>query len=118
MAASRSPRARLLHIRDEIDGVAAAVKGLTFEQYRTSYLHRRTVERAAQIISEAVKALPRDLLARYGDVPWASIIGIGNLLRHEYQRLDDFQLWEIATVHLPELEPVIKRMIEELDGPP
>jgi uncharacterized protein with HEPN domain len=116
MAASRSPRARLLHIRDEIVGVAAAVKGLTFEQYQASYLHRRTVERAAEIISEAAKALPRDLLARHGDVPWVSIIGIGNILRHEYQRLDDLQLWEIATVHLPALEPVIEQMIAELDG--
>nr|WP_249146256.1 HepT-like ribonuclease domain-containing protein [Bradyrhizobium diazoefficiens] len=38
------------------------------------------------------------------------------MLRHEYQRLDDFQLWEIATVHLPALGPVIERMIAELDG--
>lgn len=117
MAASRSPRARLLHIRDEIEGVAAAIEGLTFEQYRSSYLHRRTVERAAQIVSEAAKALPPDLLARYSDVPWTSIIGIGNILRHEYQRLDDAQLWEIATVHLPALEPAIKLMITELDKP-
>jgi uncharacterized protein with HEPN domain len=50
MAASRSPRARLLHIRDEIEGVAATIKGLTFEQYRESYLHRRAIERAAQIV--------------------------------------------------------------------
>lgn len=117
MAASRIPRARLLHIRDEIEGVAAAIKGLTFEQYRASYLHRRTVERAAQIVSEAAKALPRDFLVRYSDVPWTSIIGIGNILRHEYQRLDDAQLWEIATVHLPALEPVVKLMIAELDKP-
>jgi uncharacterized protein with HEPN domain len=49
-------------------------------------------------------------------VPWTSIIGIGNILRHEYQRLDDAQLWEIATVHLPALEPVIERMLAEFDG--
>jgi uncharacterized protein with HEPN domain len=114
MAASKSPRARLLHIRDEIEGVAAVVKGLSFEQYQGSYIHRRAIERAAQIISEAAKALPRDLLARHSDAPWTSIIGIGNVLRHEYQRLEDGQLWEIATVHLPALEPIVRRMIAEL----
>jgi uncharacterized protein with HEPN domain len=61
MAASKSPRARLLHIRDEIEGVAAAIKNLSFDQYRASYIHRRAVERAAQIISEAAKALPQGL---------------------------------------------------------
>jgi hypothetical protein len=45
MAASKSPRARLLHIRDEIDGVAMIVRGLSFAQYQGSYLHRRAVER-------------------------------------------------------------------------
>ncbi|MBR0966656.1 DUF86 domain-containing protein [Bradyrhizobium diazoefficiens] len=45
------------------------------------------------------------------------MIGIGKILRHEYQRLDDAQLWEIATVHLPALEPVVEHMIAELDKP-
>jgi len=113
--ASKSPRARLLHIRDEIEGVGLTVRGLSFAQYQDSYMHRRAVERAAQIVSEAARALPPDILARYADAPWSSIIGIGNILRHEYQRLDDKQLWEIATVHMPKLEPVVARMLAELD---
>lgn len=65
MAASKSPRARLLHIRDEIEGVAMIVRGLSFAQYQGSYMHRRAVERAVQIVSEAAKALPPDYLAKY-----------------------------------------------------
>ena len=114
MAPTKSPRARLLHIRDEIEGVAAVIKGVSFAQYQGSYIHRRAIERAAQIVSEAAKALPGDLLARHGDAPWTSIIGMGNVLRHEYQRLEDRQLWEVATVHLPALEPIVRRMIAEL----
>jgi uncharacterized protein with HEPN domain len=49
MVASKSPRARLLHIRDEIEGVAMIVRGLSFVQYQDSYMHRRAVERAVQI---------------------------------------------------------------------
>lgn len=116
MAASRNPRARLLHIRDEIAGVAATVRGLSFAEYQNSYIHRRAVERAVQIVSEAAKALPKDVLALHGNAPWASIIGIGNILRHEYQRLDDKQLWEIATVHLPKLEPVVLQMIAKAES--
>lgn len=113
MAASKSPRARLLHILDEIDGVAMTVRGLSFVQYQGSYMHRRAVERAAQIISEAAKALPPDFLAKYPNAPWSAIIGIGNILRHEYQRLDDKQLWEIATVHLSRLRPIVAQMLTE-----
>jgi uncharacterized protein with HEPN domain len=112
---SRSPRARLLHIRDEIESVSQVVRGLSFAQYRDSYVHRRVVERAAQIVSEAARSLPTDLLRRYGDAPWPSIIGIGNILRHEYQRIDDKPLWEVATVHMPQLAPVVARMLAELE---
>jgi uncharacterized protein with HEPN domain len=72
------------------------------------------VERAVQIVSEAAKALSADFLTKYPNVPWNAIIGIGNILRHEYQRLDDKQLWEIATVHLPKLQPIVAQMRTEL----
>jgi uncharacterized protein with HEPN domain len=75
MAAGKSLRARLLHIRDEIEGAALIVGDLSFAKYQGSYLHRRAVERAVQIVSEAAKALPRDYLAKYPNAPWNSIVG-------------------------------------------
>ena len=93
--------------------LASIISGVPFADYQKSYVLRRAVERALQIISEAARALPPDMLKRHGEVPWTAIIGIGNVLRHEYQRLDDRQLWEIATHHLPQLHPVVLRMIAE-----
>lgn len=114
MAASKNPRARLLHIRDEIEGVTATLHGVTFDAYLKSYAQRRAVERALQIVSEAARALPLELIARYPEAPWPKIISLGNVLRHEYQNLNDAQLWEVATVHLAALRPVILRMLEEI----
>jgi uncharacterized protein with HEPN domain len=65
-----------------------------FETYRESYGLRRITERAIQIVSEAARALPEGLRARYPEAPWVDIIGIGNPLRHEYHRIDDKVLWE------------------------
>ena len=115
MAATRSPRNRLVNIGDEIEGLSAAVKGVTFEQYRDSYTLRRVTERALQIISEAARALPNDLTARHPGAPGRAIIGIGNILRHEYQHLDDRRLWEVVTVHLPQLRKVVLAMLAELE---
>jgi uncharacterized protein with HEPN domain len=74
MAASKSPRLRLLHMRDEIESLSKELTGLRFEAYRESYSLRRTTERAIQIISEAARALPKDLRARYAETPWDDII--------------------------------------------
>lgn len=115
MAPSKSPRVRLFHIRDEIEGVAGALQGIAFAEYEKSYMLRRAVERALQIISEAARSLPSDLLTEHPAAPWRAIIGIGNVLRHEYQHLDDAQLWKIATVDLPELHAIILRMLVEFE---
>lgn len=114
MAASANPRARLEHILFHIRGVADTVGGIKFERYTSIYHMERTVERAVEIISEAVRALPNDLLAQYPEVEWTRIAGIGNILRHEYERVDPAIMWEIATVHLPQLETVIERMLADL----
>jgi uncharacterized protein with HEPN domain len=41
------------------------------------------------------------------------IIGIGNLLRHEYYRINARDMWEIVKMHLPELRPVIVKMLTD-----
>jgi uncharacterized protein with HEPN domain len=114
MAASANPRARLEHILFHIRGVADTLGGVRFETYTDVYHMERTVERAVQIISEAVRSLPPALTARYPQIEWVKIAGIGNVLRHEYERVDPQTMWEIATVKLPELQKVIERMLTEL----
>jgi uncharacterized protein with HEPN domain len=116
MAAATSPRVRLLHMRDEIESLSQELAGRGFETYRDSYALRRITERAIQIVSEAARALPEQLRARYPDAPWADIIAIGNPLRHEYHRIDDKVLWETATADLPKLQPLIQRMLAEFEG--
>jgi uncharacterized protein with HEPN domain len=115
MAASKSPLLRLLHMRDEIESLSHELAGVAFESYRESYGYRRITERAIQIVSEAARTLPAELRASYPDAPWTEIIAIGNPLRHEYHRIDDKVLWETATVDLPNLKPIILRMIAELE---
>ena len=60
------------------------------------------------------KPRKRCQLIFYPSAPWSATIGIGNILRHEYQRLDDTQPWEIVTIHLPKLQPIVAQMLTEL----
>lgn len=116
MAASQDPQLRLFHIRDEIEGVSDALAGTDYEAFRQSYALRRVAERALQIVSKAAKALPAELITRYPAAPWGAIIGIGNVLRHEYQYVDDRRLWEIVTVNLPEFGAVVRKMLADLEA--
>jgi len=115
MAATKSPRVRLLHIRDEIEDLTAALTDITFDAFCQDYTLRRATERALQIISEAAKALPEDVRRQSVEVPWTAIIGLGNVLRHDYQYIDERRLWDIATVHLPQLLTAVVRTLDKLE---
>jgi uncharacterized protein with HEPN domain len=70
-----------------------------------------------RIISEAIKALSPEILAQHREVDWPKLIGTGNLLRHEYCRVDPKIMWDIAIDRLPELRPVIEAMLTEAQQP-
>jgi len=117
MLSGKEPLVRLGHIIEQIDGIAIAIFDLTFDDVKGNFLYERAIERSIQIISEAAKELPEDLRLKYVGVQWKPIIRIGNLLRHEYYRISPTDMWEIATIHLPDLRPTIERMIADLTGP-
>ena len=48
---------------------------------------------------------------------WREIAGIGNLLRHEYGRVDDRIMWRVVQRYLPELKVVVADMLN-LQQPP
>lgn len=113
MAATRSPVVRLRHIQDEIKCLTSACAGVDYQSFASSYVLVRTTEHAILIIAEAVKALPPELTDRYPEIDWRAIRSMGNILRHEYERVETRILWKVLTENLPKLAPVIDRMIAD-----
>ena len=99
---------------DNIDGVLDMASGRPIPAILDSFIHVRATERAFQIISEAAKELPAGYREAEPRVPWRSIIGIGNLLRHEYYRIDPAVLADILTNELPMLRSADLRLMERV----
>jgi uncharacterized protein with HEPN domain len=55
-------------------------------------------------------------LRRSGSVPWRQIIGMRNIMVHEYFRIDPETVWTAVDVHLPSLETQVRAMLAELEG--
>jgi uncharacterized protein with HEPN domain len=104
---ARSLLPRLNDILRNIDFVASAIAGKTAKDVEDNMMLRLAVERAIEIISEAVRHIPDDELLAFPEVPWRNIRAIGNKLRHEYDRLDADIIWDVASKHLLDLRPVI-----------
>src|SRR3954464_10189347 len=99
-----------------LDAVAEMIAGMELDAYKADMRRRTAVERCIEIISEASRHIPEADKDRFPAVPWPDIAGIGNILRHEYQRVADPVIWHTATRSLPQLRPVITELIARVDG--
>jgi uncharacterized protein with HEPN domain len=109
----RSERVRLHDMLENIDTVIEMTAGVELGAYRGDIKLKRAVERCVEIISEASKRVSDSLKNQFADQPWPEIAAIGNLLRHDYERIDDLIMWKIARQSLPALRTVVVAMLKK-----
>lgn len=93
----------LVDISRSIDGIRNTVAHRNWDEVEDDWMRLRAVERGIEIISEASRRLPDNFKAMYPDIPWRQIAGIGNILRHEYGRVDIAVIANIVDAHLQPL---------------
>jgi uncharacterized protein with HEPN domain len=82
-----------IHILRDVLETIARVEGKTsgksYSEFMQDWEFQFVVQRAIEIISEAVRRIPDELKATRPEIDWRSIAAIGNVLRHEYHTISD-----------------------------
>ncbi|MGY3486036.1 uncharacterized protein with HEPN domain [Bradyrhizobium sp. USDA 4011] len=100
---------------ESIHGIEQALAGKSIRDYERSWLLRSAIERGIEVISEASRHLGSELKARHENVRWKDIAGIGNILRHEYQRVDATIVWKAVKDDLPPLKAALLALKASLE---
>ncbi len=108
----RDPKLRLEDMMEAIDGIEQTLAGADFDLFERSWSMQRAIERGLEIVSEASRGIDGEAKARFADVRWDQIAGIGNILRHEYHRVEPLIIWNITQTHLGALALAVRRMLE------
>jgi uncharacterized protein with HEPN domain len=106
--AASSLALRLADIIDAIEHIRSETAGVTLDAFEADWRKRWLVERGVEIVSEASRHLTDELKVRHPEIPWRKVAGIGNVLRHEYERIAPDVLWSVARDDLPPLEKVCR----------
>jgi uncharacterized protein with HEPN domain len=107
---TKDPRIFLDHIRESIALIEEYTKDISREQFSNSPQIQDAVMRRLEIIGEAVKNLPADFKIKHPAIPWKKIVGLRDILIHEYFGVDVTLLWNLIEKDLP----VFKQQISGL----
>ena len=96
-----------LYLDDMIEAIRAIREytgGMTFESFAADRKTVDAVVRNLEIIGEAARNLPDEIKDNNADIEWRKIVGLRNLLIHEYFGISKPVVWDIVQNKLDLLE--------------
>lgn len=106
-------KARVEHMLKAIKTIESYIHNVTFTQFQQDSMRLDACIRQLGIIGEAGNRVSEDLKNNHPQVPWRPIIGLRNVLIHEYFGVDDKSIWDIVTVNLPVLKANLEIILSE-----
>ena len=104
---SKNPAQRLQDILENIDAIKAFLGDADLAKFTNDRKTLYAVTRALEIISEASRRLPEELKGRHPKIDWLAVAAAGNVYRHEYESVDETQLWYTIQRELADLREAV-----------
>ena len=109
----RDWRERLNDILSCARNVHSFCEGLSFDAFLDDPKTIRAVAFELVTIGEAVRSIPVNFLDHIPGYPWGKMVGMRNVLIHEYYKLDEEIIWETCQKDIP----VLIEFLEKMDPP-
>lgn len=109
---SVNDQVRILHILEELSRIKGFSKSVDFEQFESDEKTQYACIRSLEIIGEASNYLTDEFQLKYKEVEWSQLIGLRNLLIHNYFGVDTKLLWEIIKSDLPNIAAEVEVIVE------
>jgi uncharacterized protein with HEPN domain len=107
----------LWDIVDHAKAVVGFVAGKTFADFERDRILRQAVERSLEVVGEAAGHVSPTFRDAHPEIPWRRLVGLRNILAHDYGGVLVAKVWEIAIRSVPELlaqvEPLVPPPPEE-----
>ncbi len=107
-------RKYLQDILTSIEYVLRFTADLPFASYCSNRLIKSAVERELLIITEATTRLGKVPEELYPELDWSGIRGMGNMLRHAYDQINDEIIWDTIHHDLPSLRKAAFFLLDRL----
>ncbi len=110
----RTYRLYLNDIIQAMNKIERYAQGLDYDSFINNEMVVDAVLRNIEVIGEAAAQIPETIKQQYSNIPWKKIIGLRNIVVHEYFGIDLDNIWKIVTENIPETKPQLVEMFEDL----
>ena len=114
MKGQLSDKARLNHILDAIQAIEGYTEDISFDEFSGSSEKTFATVRQFEIIGEAANKVTAETRGLAPQIEWSKIIGLRNILVHDYYIIDHSIVWEIIEDELLKLKSLIQDLIERI----
>ena len=116
MPSKHDPADTLADIIENAERIESYLAGMDRDTFAGSGLVRDAIERCLERVCEASHRLGKRAAELMPDQPWGDIRGMGNRLRHAYDRISLDVIWNAVSYDLPGLATDARRALAHLRG--
>ncbi|MGB9596009.1 MAG: DUF86 domain-containing protein, partial [Candidatus Poribacteria bacterium] len=84
---------------------------LSYEEFSNDRKTIDAVIRKLEIIGEAANRIPKEITGKFNNINWEGIIGLRNIIAHQYFDIDLRIIWRIINDQIPELKEHLQRIL-------
>ena len=94
--------------------IVSFTKDIKFHDFENDKKLRYAVERQIMVIGEAANHVSEKMRAENSDIEWSKIVGMRNILAHEYGEVLTSRVWTTSLNNIPDLLVKLKRILDSL----
>jgi len=111
------------HLWDMLEACRAVVEfteNITLEEFlmegRNSEIRRLAVERKLEILGEAARRISERFRGDHPEVPWKELIGLRNVISHQYEKVNYAEIYGILKDRIPDLTEKRESLLQPPPG--
>lgn len=109
---------RIEHIWHAICRIVDVVSGTNYEEFTVSEPIQEQLFYNLLILGEASNKLSADFRREHDEIPWSKIIGMRNVMIHDYADIDYDIAWVVVTKDILDLQAAMRPIFEALPPMP
>ncbi len=110
----RSISLYLADMLEAVDRVCDYTSKLTYSSFSGNEMVADAVLRNLEVLGEAARHVPQTTRNKYPGIPWTSLVGLRNIVIHQYHGVDLENIWQIARKDLPPLRNILRAALDNL----